>query len=154
MNASGEIIAMGKRLNWGDLPLKVGLVGILFAILLLFSCSGGTRGPIREEKMEAILYEMYIARSVVVATDSLGQKAFDCKLDTYAPILCRHGHTMDEFDSMLSIYSTDPKRLDALLDRIIARMEEERESLLTSDTLRDDMRELKKLELEHQGVLQ
>lgn len=104
--------------------------------LTLLSSLGGCKGkdPIDEQTMGQILYEMYIAQSMTEQIDSLRTRMNDSALEVYAPIVARHGHTMDEFDSMLSLYSVEPKRLDAILDHLVARMEEEKASLLAPDS--------------------
>lgn len=107
----------------------------IVALALLLSL-GGCRGkePIDDQTMEQILYETYIAQSMTEQIDSLRARMNDSALEVYAPIVARHGHTMDEFDSMLSLYSVEPKRLDAILDHLVARMEEEKASLIAPDT--------------------
>ena len=107
----------------------------IVALALLLSL-GGCRGkePIDDQTMEKILYETYIAQSMTEQIDSLRARMNDSALEVYAPIVARHGHTMDEFDSMLSLYSVEPKRLDAILDHLVARMEEEKASLIAPDT--------------------
>lgn len=107
----------------------------IVALTLLLSL-GGCKGkdPIDDQTMEQMLYEMYIAQSMTEQIDSLRARMNDSALEVYAPIVARHGHTMDEFDSMLALYSVEPKRLDAILDHLVARMEEEKASLMASDT--------------------
>lgn len=104
----------------------------LALLLSLGSCRG--KEPIDDQTMEQMLYEMYIAQSMTEQIDSLRTRMNDSALEVYAPIVARHGHTMDEFDSMLSLYSVEPKRLDAILDHLVARMEEEKVNLMASDT--------------------
>ena len=108
----------------------------IVALTLLLSL-GGCRGKdlIDDQTMEQMLYEMYIAQSMTEQIDSLRARMNDSALEVYAPIVARHGHTMDEFDSMLALYSVEPKRLDAILDHLVARMEEEKASLIAPDTM-------------------
>lgn len=101
-------------------------------LLSLGSCRG--KEPIDDQTMEQMLYEMYIAQSMTEQIDSLRARMNDSALEVYAPVVIRHGHTMGEFDSMLSLYSLEPKRLDAILDHLVARIEEEKVNLMASDT--------------------
>lgn len=104
----------------------------LALLLSLGSCRG--KEPIDDQTMEQMLYEMYIAQSMTEQIDSLRARMNDSALEVYAPVVIRHGHTMGEFDSMLSLYSLEPKRLDAILDHLVARIEEEKVNLMASDT--------------------
>ena len=119
---------LGKTLL-RDSTLRIVALALL---LSLGSCRG--KEPIDDQTMEQMLYEMYIAQSMTEQIDSLRTRMNDSALEVYAPIVVRHGYTMDEFDSMLSLYSVEPKRLDAILDRLVARMEEEKASLIAPDT--------------------
>lgn len=107
----------------------------LALLLSLGGCKG--KGPIDDQTMEQMLYEMYIAQSMTEQIDSLRTRMNDSTLEVYAPVVIRHGHTMDEFDSMLTLYSLEPKRLDAILDHLVARLEEEKVSLMEPDTAVD-----------------
>lgn len=107
----------------------------LTLLLSLGGCKG--KGPIDDQTMEQMLYEMYIAQSMTEQIDSLRARMNDSALEVYAPVVIRHGHTMDEFDSMLTLYSLEPKRLDAILDHLVARLEEEKVSLMEPDTTVD-----------------
>ena len=119
---------LGKTLL-RDSTLRIVALALL---LSLGSCRG--KEPIDDQTMEQMLYEMYIAQSMTEQIDSLRARMNDSALEVYAPVVIRHGHTMGEFDSMLSLYSLEPKRLDAILDHLVARIEEEKVNLMASDT--------------------
>lgn len=118
------------------LPLVAGLV----------AC--GSRKPIPEKTTEKILYETFITYGIVSHSDSLSRLNNHNQLDPYSPIVERYGYTLTEFDSTLSYYCRHPERLDALLDKILARIELERSLLVdTAAELRVDTKRLQQLKL-------
>jgi len=95
---------------------------------------------LREDReVEQILYEIYLAESATMQRDSLQRLMRDSALEIYSITLQRHGYSVSQFDSILSMYSSEPKRLDMILDRLIARMQEEREALAVVDTSQLDL---------------
>lgn len=83
--------------------------------------------------MEAILRDLFMAQCIVDQNESLRQCQADSALEVYAPVLASHGYTLSKLDSMLTVYSLQPARLDAILDRVVASIEEERERLAKLD---------------------
>lgn len=113
-----------------NLLLRYALPGAASLLLLLTHSGCASREDIEDAAVEAILHDLFMAQGMVGQAESLRQKQADSALEVYAPILEGHGYTMEKLDSMLSVYSQQPKRLDAILDRAIARIEEEKEILV------------------------
>lgn len=112
------------------LLLSYALAGSACLLLLLTNGGCANREAAEDTTVEAILHDLFLAQGMVEQASSLRQKQADSALEVYAPILADHGYTMEKLDSMLAIYSQQPKRLDAILDRAIARIEEEKELLV------------------------
>ena len=111
---------------WG-FRVKARLCGGACLALVCLGIYGCGRAGLREDReVEQILYEIYLAESATMQRDSLQR-------------LMRDGYSVSQFDSILSMYSGEPKRLDMILDRLIARMQEEREALAVVDTSQLDL---------------
>lgn len=120
--------------------VKARLCGGACLALVCLGIYGCGRAGLREDReVEQILYEIYLAESATMQRDSLQRLMRDSALEIYSITLQRHGYSVSQFDSILSMYSSEPKRLDMILDRLIARMQEEREALAVVDTSQLDL---------------
>ena len=115
--------------------MKARLCGGACLALVCLGIYGFGRAGLREyREVEQILYEIYLAESA-----TMQRLMRDSALEIYSITLQRHGYSVSQFDSILSMYSSEPKRLDMILDRLIARMQEEREALAVVDTSQLDL---------------
>lgn len=106
--------------------------------MVLLTASGcANRQPVDDTDMEALLRELFMAQGMVEQVESLRRMQADSALEVYAPILERHGFTIERLDSMLAVYSVNPKRFDAILDHVIATIEEAKELLVELDSITD-----------------
>ena len=92
-------------------------VGLILFLILLLSCT--SRKIIPEKDMVSILAKVYITDATVIKSD-LRNTFFDKDtIDYYAKIYQKYGYTAAQFDTSFNYYSRDPKKLDAIYDKVI-----------------------------------
>jgi hypothetical protein len=89
----------------------------LIVFILLFSCKSNTVIP--EKDMVSILVKVHITDATITSSDL--KKTFFEKdtIDYYGKIYQQYGYTSAQFDSSFHYYSKDPKKLDAIYDKVI-----------------------------------
>lgn len=108
---------------------------LFFALLLplgatLSSC--GFNPPVPQETMDKIVYDIFLARGVLETTDTLRYKQKNDSLDIFMPILEKYGVSRQLYDSTMHYYSKHPLAFNDMLDRVLAKIEMEREHIQDS----------------------
>lgn len=100
-----------------------GVLGLCCSLLFLVSCE--QEPPLSDGKMEDLVVEFLLTEQCAPypAEDTTRM------LNLYADIYARAGVDSLRVDSAFRYYAAHPERLDVILDRVIARMQREFDSL-------------------------
>jgi hypothetical protein len=94
----------------------------LFRLTLLISvflCSCKSGRIIPEKDMVSILVKVYVTDATVIKSDLRNALYDKDTIDYYGKTYQKFGYTSAQFDSSYVYYSKDPKKLDAIYDRVI-----------------------------------
>jgi hypothetical protein len=89
----------------------------LLISVLLFSCKSSNIIP--ERDMVSILVNVYVTDATVIKSDLRNTFFEKDTIDYYGRIYQKFGYTSAQFDSSYVYYSKNPKKLDAIYDRVI-----------------------------------
>ena len=96
---------------------------LVFAILLIVSCSSGKRKTIPRDDMVDILKEIHITEAIFSVTRIRDSKfgEYD-SLDIYDSIVISHGYTPAMYDSTIKYYSYHIEEFEKLYDEVIEEL--------------------------------
>ena len=117
--------------------ILLGLLGVCFPMFFFSSCE--ERPPLSDGEMEELVQELLLTNQCAPypAEDTIKY------VNLYADIYFRRGVDSLRVDSAFRYYAVYPDRLDAILDRVIARMQREFDSL---DVVRPEEMKLEELQ--------